>query len=155
MDLSLLPAEIADASASFPGALAACVDLDALNRLKGAYTGREASHAARMMDLLKAAPKEQKRELGAAINALKNEWEEGIKAKQAELASAKKAAAWDPTMTPPLPARGALHPLDRLMGRMVEAFRPLGYHIEEGPEVETPANNFDGLNIPEDHPARG
>lgn len=155
MDLALLPPEIAEAQAAFPAALAACADLDALNRLKGAYTGREGSHAARMMDLLKAAPKEQKRELGAAINTLKSAWEEGLKVRQADLASAKKASSWDPTMTPPMPARGALHPLDRLMGRMVEAFRPLGYHIEEGPEIETAANNFDGLNIPEDHPARG
>ncbi len=154
--LGLLPPEIQDAHTAFPAALAACGDLDALNRLKGAYIGREESHAAKLMEQLKAAPKEQKRDLGAAINAVKNAWEEGLKARHSELAAAKQAApAWDPTLPPPLPPRGALHPLDRLMGRMVEAFRPLGYHIEEGPEIETAAHNFDGLNIPEDHPARG
>ena len=72
MDLNLLPSEIAEAQAAFPAALAACADLDALNRLKGAYTGREVSHAARLMGVLKAAPKGQKRDLGAAINAMKN-----------------------------------------------------------------------------------
>ena len=155
----LLPPEIVEAGRAFPQALAACADLDGLLRLKGAYVGREGSHAARLMDLLKAAPKEQKRDLGAAINGLKKQWEEGLKARQTELEAAKKhlnalASNWDPALPPPVPARGALHPLNRLMDRLVEVFRPLGYHVEEGPEVETEAHNFDGLNIPEDHPAK-
>lgn len=160
LDLSLLPSEIAEAHAGFGAALAACADLDALMRLKGAFTGREGSHAARLMEQLKAAPKEQKRELGAAINALKNAWEEGLKARQQELDAARtlraaQASAWDPDLPPPLPARGALHPLQRVMDRLVDVFRPLGFHVEEGPETETELHNFDGLNIPEDHPARG
>jgi len=155
----LLPAEIVEAASAFPQALAACGDLDALLRLKGAYVGREGSHAARLMDLLKVAPKEQKRELGAAINGLKQQWEEGLKARQTELEAAKKrlaalATGWDPSLPPPVPAQGALHPLNRLMDRLVDVFRPLGFHVEEGPEVETEAHNFDGLNIPEDHPAK-
>ena len=155
----LLPAEILEADRAFPKALSACADLDALLRLKGAYVGREGSHAARLMDLLKAAPKEQKRELGAAINGFKQRWEEDLKTRQAELEAAKKqlnglASSWDPALPPPVPTRGALHPLNRLMDRLVEVFRPLGFHVEEGPEVETEAHNFDGLNIPEDHPAK-
>jgi len=155
----LLPAEIVEAGRAFPQALAACGDLDSLLRLKGTYVGRDGSHAARLMDLLKAAPKEQKRELGAAINGLKQQWEEGLKARQAELEAAKKnlgalASRWDLSLPPPVPARGALHPLNRLMDRLVDVFRPLGFHVEEGPEVETEAHNFDGLNIPEDHPAK-
>jgi len=70
MDLSLLPDEIAEAHKGFASALAACAELDSLMRLKGEFTGREGSHAARLMELLKAAPKDQKRELGAAINGL-------------------------------------------------------------------------------------
>jgi len=154
----LLPSEIADADRAFPEALAACGDLDAVLRLKGAYVGREASHAARLMELLKAAPREQKRDLGAVVNALKNRWEEALKARQAELEAVKKAAGgatWDDSLPPPLPARGALHPLNRLMDSLVDVFRPLGFHVEEGPEVETEEHNFDGLNIPADHPARG
>ena len=160
MDLSLLPPEIEVAHANFSGLLSACADVDSFNRLKGAYVGREGSHAARLMELLKTAPKEQKRELGAVINGLKQTWEEGLKMKAAEMDSARKAAeavrnAWDPALPAPEPSKGALHPLNRLTDRLVEVFRPLGYHVEEGPEVETEANNFDGLNIPGDHSARG
>ncbi len=158
-DLIQLPQEITAADESFPALLAACLDLDALNRVKGAYIGREGSFAARLMELLKAAPKEQKRDLGAAINQLKTRWEEGLKSRQIFLEDLKKNLdatrnAWDPTLPPPLPPTGALHPLNRLMDRLVDVFRPLGYHVEEGPEVETEEHNFDGLNIPEDHPAR-
>jgi phenylalanyl-tRNA synthetase alpha chain len=160
MELTLLPPEVADAHRNFPAALAACNDLDSLMRLKGAFVGREGSHAARLMEQLKAAPKEQKRELGAAVNTLKNQWEEALKGRQAELEQERSRAqalsnAWDPDLPPPLPPAGALHPLNRLMNRMVDVFRPLGYHVEEGPEAESESHNFDGLNIPEDHPARG
>lgn len=160
MEPSLLPIEVLEAQQAFPEGLAACRDLDGLLRLKGAYIGRDGSHAARLMELLKAAPKEQKRDLGAAINALKNGWEEALKARQAELEEARKRAAslgstWDPDLPPPVPTRGSLHPLNRLIDRLVDVFRPLGYHVEEGPEIETEAHNFDGLNIPADHPARG
>ena len=160
MDPSLLPPDIAQADSGFAQALAACADLDALLRLKGAYVGREGSHAARLMEALKAAPKEHKRALGAAANALKNQWEEGLRTRQGELEAARAQAAalanaWDPALPPPMPAQGALHPLNRLMDRLVDVFRPLGYHVEEGPEAETESFNFDGLNIPQDHPARG
>ncbi len=155
----LLPAEIIEAGRIFAEALAACGDMDALLRVKGAYVGREGSHAALMMALLKAAPKEQKRDLGAAINSLKQQWEESLKARQAELETVKRnrserSANWDPSLPPPVPPCGALHPLNRLMDRLVDVFRPLGFHVEEGPEIETEAHNFDGLNIPEDHPAK-
>jgi phenylalanyl-tRNA synthetase alpha chain len=153
-----LPPAILEAEKAFPVALAACADLDSLMRLKGAYVGRDGSHSAGLMLLLKEAPKEQKRELGAAINSLKGRWEEALKARQAELQSTRKretTGAWDPDLPPPKPPRGAMHPLVRLMDRLVEVFRPLGFHVEEGPETETEEHNFDGLNIPEDHPARG
>jgi phenylalanyl-tRNA synthetase alpha chain len=153
-----LPTDILDANAAFPDALAACADLDALMRLKGAFTGRDGSHSSRLMTLLKEAPKEQKRDLGAAINALKGRWEEALKARQSVLECSrqrKPAGALDPDMPPPLPPKGGLHPLVRLVDSLVEVFRPLGFHVEEGPEAETEEHNFDGLNIPEDHPARG
>ena len=105
MEPSLLPIDILEAQQDFPKALAACKDLDGLMRLKGVYIGREGSHAAVLMELLKAAPKEQKRELGGAINVLKNAWEEALRARQAELEAAKRRLAslgntWDPDLPP-------------------------------------------------------
>lgn len=160
LDLSLLPADIAEASRAFEAELAACGSLDALMRLKGAFTGREHSHAARLMEALKAAPKERKRELGALANTLKTRWEDALRVRQEALEAdrkrlAEQASRMDPDLPPPMPMRGALHPLQRLQDRLVDIFAALGFHVEEGPEIETEAHNFDGLNIPGDHPARG
>ena len=160
MDLSALPPEIGQAFDEFAALLESCKDLDSLMRLKGAYLGRDGSHAAKMMEILKQAPQKEKKELGAAINAAKNSWEAALKVRHEELEAlrrqrAAQAMAWDATLPPPMPPRGAFHPIYSLIYRLVEIFRPLGYHVEEGPEAETEANNFDGLNIPADHPARG
>ena len=160
METPLLPHEIEMADGHLQALLDACDDLDALLRVKGTYIGRDASHASRMMDLLKAAPKELKRDLGARINEMKARWEAALKDRQTDLEERKRrlaaqAATWDPHLPPPLPPRGSLNPLNRLMDRLVDVFRPLGFHVEEGPEVESEAHNFDGLNIAHDHPARG
>ena len=161
MNLSpLLPQEVVDAHRSFPRALALCTNLDEVMRLKGSYIGREGSHTARLMELLKLAPKTQRRELGSIVNVLKNQWEDGIKSRLREMEKAKgrlvaMSDSWDPSLPPPLPPVGSVHPLIRLMDHIVDIFRPLGYHVEEGPEIETEYYNFDGLNIPKDHPARG
>ncbi len=49
---------------------------------------------------------------------------------------------------------GHLHPLTQFSRRVLEIWRSFGYDIHEGPELETAWFNFDGLNVPADHPAR-
>lgn len=50
--------------------------------------------------------------------------------------------------------RGHLHPLTQYTRRVREIWRSFGYDVHEGPELETSWFNFDGLNVPPDHPAR-
>lgn len=50
---------------------------------------------------------------------------------------------------------GKRHPLDLTLERINEIFLSMGFSIEEGPEVEYDYYNFEALNIPKDHPARG
>ncbi len=38
---------------------------------------------------------------------------------------------------------------------MKDIFISMGFTIEEGPEVELDKYNFEALNIPKNHPARG
>ncbi|MBI4911488.1 MAG: phenylalanine--tRNA ligase subunit alpha [Acidobacteria bacterium] len=149
-----------EAQGEFEVQLAACGSIDECQRLKGRFLGRTESLAAEAMTAMKAIPAEHKRSLGGEINRIKAAWEEALRARQISLETRQKSqasssTAWDPDLPPPTPARGSLNPLVRLMDRLVEVFRPLGFHVEEGPEVETEEHNFDGLNIPEDHPARG
>lgn len=57
---------------------------------------------------------------------------------------------------PRLPAdkQGHLHPLTQYARRVLEIWRGFGYDVHEGPELESTWFNFDGLNVPPDHPAR-
>lgn len=50
---------------------------------------------------------------------------------------------------------GKRHPIDLTLEGIKEIFISMGFTIEEGPEVEYDYYNFEALNIPKDHPARG
>ncbi len=50
---------------------------------------------------------------------------------------------------------GKRHPIDLALEGIKEIFISMGFTIEEGPEVEFDYYNFEALNIPKDHPARG
>ncbi len=50
---------------------------------------------------------------------------------------------------------GNRHPLDLTLEKINEIFLSMGFSIGEGPEVEKDYYNFEALNIPKDHPARG
>lgn len=50
---------------------------------------------------------------------------------------------------------GRRHPLEITLNNIKDIFISMGFSIEEGPEVEKDYYNFEALNIPKDHPARG
>lgn len=50
---------------------------------------------------------------------------------------------------------GKRHPLDLTLEKVNDIFLSMGFVIEEGPEVEKDYYNFEALNIPKNHPARG
>ena len=51
--------------------------------------------------------------------------------------------------------RGHLHLVTQARDRLEDVFVGMGFTVAEGPEVETAWYNFEALNIPEWHPARG
>ena len=114
LDLSLLPQEIVVANERFSADLAACSDLDALNRLKGAYTGREGSFVVKLMEQLKSTPKQKKREFGAVVNGLKSAWDEALKSKQVELEAMKKGEELSITYVPGSGTTLTLRGVDKL-----------------------------------------
>ena len=50
---------------------------------------------------------------------------------------------------------GRRHPLEQTLTKIKDIFVSMGFSIEEGPEVEYDYYNFEALNIPKGHPARG
>ena len=51
--------------------------------------------------------------------------------------------------------RGCLHLVTRARDHLEDTFVGMGFTVAEGPEVESAWYNFEALNIPEWHPARG
>jgi len=51
--------------------------------------------------------------------------------------------------------KGHLHPMTQMINEINSIFFDMGFEIADGPEMESEHYNFDALNIPENHPARG
>ncbi len=100
-------------------------------------------------------PAEMKREVGQALNALKNLATDRISALREQASEGTgDAGALDLTRTAtPLPL-GTRHPLSLVRERIIDIFRRLGFSVAEGPEVEDDWHVFESLNFAPDHPAR-
>ncbi|MGH8900275.1 MAG: phenylalanine--tRNA ligase subunit alpha [Egibacteraceae bacterium] len=108
---------------------------------------------------LGALPQEQRREVGAILNAARADIVQALASRRADLEAERDqvvlaAEAIDVTLPPRVPRRGSLHPLRETMEAMLDVFVGLGYTVVTGPEVESDWFNFDALNLPMDHPAR-
>jgi phenylalanyl-tRNA synthetase alpha chain len=53
------------------------------------------------------------------------------------------------------PRRGRVHIVERTRQQLEDVFVGMGFSVVEGPEVETDWHNFEALNMPVAHPARG
>ena len=103
---------------------------------------------------LKAAPRELKPTVGRLQNALRRHAGKALKAAaKAAKAPKRRSAAVDRTLPGPVRHMGAVHPIRRALEDVLRIFRPLGYTVAEGPEIETFFYNFEALNFPPDHPA--
>jgi phenylalanyl-tRNA synthetase alpha chain len=108
------------------------------------------------MAAFKAAPNEQKRELGQLVNQLKNA-AEGLVAKGAqgeEEGESSNEILHDWTRPDGGIPLGAHHPLSVVRREIIGILERMGFVVTEGPEIEDDWHVFSGLNFPEEHPAR-
>lgn len=139
-------------------AIASADNAQALREVRASFLGRKGSIAGLLRQIGSIDPAERGA-FGQAVNAAKASVEEWVEARQAELATAQHGKALaehqlDVSLPGVAAPRGHYHPLTIIEREMAEYFRGLGFSIEDGPEVETQYNNFEALNIPEDHPSR-
>jgi phenylalanyl-tRNA synthetase alpha chain len=87
--------------------------------------------------------------LEAELDAARRGLERGARAEQLE------AERLDLTEATAHARRGHLHLITQTRDRLEDVFIGMGFSIAEGPEVENDWYNFEALNIPEAHPARG
>lgn len=128
---------------------------EALEEMRLKYLSKKGALNALFADF-KLVPNEEKKEVGALINELKQlatekyaEWKEKLEGHKQ-----KGDASIDLSRTAfPIPL-GSRHPLSIVRDEIISIFARLGFNVAEGPEIEDDWHVFESLNFAEDHPAR-
>jgi phenylalanyl-tRNA synthetase alpha chain len=100
-------------------------------------------------------PADEKKNFGRDFNELKQFVEEKIQEiLKSSQQSKKKVSAVDLTLPGTDRHTGCMHPNSLVQLELGQIFESMGFRVFTGHEVEQEFYNFDGLNIPSDHPAR-
>lgn len=120
-----------------------------------AWLGRKGKMKEAMADF-KAAPNEEKRELGKLINEFKQRVEQRVAegATGGQQATNEEGPEFDWTRPDGGIPVGAHHPLSVVRREIIGILERMGFVVSEGPEIEDDWHVFSGLNFPEEHPAR-
>jgi len=138
--------------------IAAAPDLAALDAAEASVFGRRSGFQD-VQRSLGGMPEEDRRDVGRRTNEVRDGLRAALAARREELETEREGALLeadriDVTLPGRRPRPGSLHPLTIVEYEIVDIFTSMGYHVVEGPEVETEYYNFDALNIPPEHPAR-
>ena len=139
-------------------AMLAVKSMPDLEQTKAKFLGKTGSLTEQLKALGKMSA-EEKKEAGAAINAVKTQVEALINAAKARILDAElqtklAAEAIDVTLPGRTSGLGGLHPVSRTQERIEALFATMGFCVADGPEIEDDYFNFTSLNTPENHPAR-
>lgn len=131
--------------------IAHAANTSALEGLRIQYLGRKGEIAAAFAAMAQLTG-DARKSRGQELNAIKQQIESAFEKKQASFGG--QTSAVDQTLPGEKIDIGHLHPLTQFSRKVIEVWRTLGYDVHEGPELESSWYNFDGLNVPADHPAR-
>ncbi len=97
-----------------------------------------------------------KKEIGQALNSLRNSASEKINELKSSLEeySSEKIGFNDLTRPATPIELGSRHPISIVKNKIIDVFSRTGFTVSEGPEIEDDWHNFTALNLPEYHPAR-
>ncbi len=108
-----------------------------------------------LFEQFKALPNDQKKDVGQALNMLKQaaiekveEWKNFVEQSPVDVDK------HDLTMPADFLAQGSRHVLSVTMNEIAEIFARIGFTVEESVEIEDDWHLFSALNFPHDHPAR-
>jgi phenylalanyl-tRNA synthetase alpha chain len=126
----------------------------ALDDARVALLGRKQGQLTALMSELTTVAPEDRRSVGAAVNAAKMQLELALANAESALGPAPDTSRPADLTMPGRPLwRGSVHPVTLVIDEISEIFRELGFTIALGPEAETDWYNFGALNFPPDHPA--
>jgi len=127
-----------------------------LEALRIGYLGRK-GRLTQLIRQIPNMPPEKRSGLGQLINDAKRAVEEAIKSQQLALqqSTSKLEKEWlDVTAPGQKPMVGHLHLITQTINEIVTIFRKLGFKRVQYPEIEWDWYAFEGLNMPQNHPAR-
>ena len=127
---------LAELVASATAAINQASDVAALDNVRVEYLGKK-GHLTLQMTTLRELPPEERPAAGAVINEAKEQVQQALNARKAELESAAlNARLAAETIDVSLPGRrienGGLHPVTRTLERIEQFFTHIGYGIAEG-----------------------
>ncbi|MEP5760819.1 MAG: phenylalanine--tRNA ligase subunit alpha [Litoreibacter sp.] len=148
-----------DLKTKYIGQIAEASDEAALESIRVAALGKKGEISLQMRSLGKMTP-EERQVVGPALNALKDEVNSALIAKKTALSDAildeRLRSEWlDVSLPARTRGRGTIHPISQVSEEVTAIFADIGFAVAEGPQVEDDWHNFDALNIPSHHPARG
>ncbi len=136
--------------------LALVKDEAALRTWENTYLGRKSEFNS-LLKGVKELPDEERKQVGAQSNALKQALYAALEAARGALADSGRdweVERIDVTLPGQGHMTGHLHPITQIEHEIEDIFTSMGFGIADGPEVESEWFNFDALNFPPDHPAR-
>jgi len=133
-------------------------DLKELTEVSKRYLGKKGI-LTEILGSLKKLPRVEKVKVGKEANQLKNFLrikldQKAIEIKEKTRKETEEQERIDFSVPGKKPILGHLHPLTEVKKKTEEIFQAMGFSIVRGPQIENEWYNFDGLNIPKDHPAR-
>jgi len=140
--------------------IAAAGSLDGIVSLTTRLAGKKGELAQLKTRLGSLESIDEKKAAGAAINEALAAVNDALEARRTGLsaeamAQQVEAERLDLTEYVGKPTRGHAHLVTQAWERLEDLFIGLGFQVAEGPEVETDWHNFEALNMPIGHPARG
>jgi phenylalanyl-tRNA synthetase alpha chain len=132
--------------------LDAVKNAEGLENWKVRYLGRK-GEINNLFSILATLPIDEKRQVGARLNEIKNELNRIYdihKQKTGEQKSAKINISFPGKRI----ETGSLHPITVVTREMTDIFKNMGFGVVTGPEIETDYYNFTALNIPDEHPSK-
>jgi phenylalanyl-tRNA synthetase alpha chain len=129
-----------------------------LEQLRIDYLGRR-GRLTEVLSGLGAVPAAERPAIGQRGNLAKQEIAAALERRLSELEATRLGAlaqtdAVDVSFPPPPLARGHSHVLTQVREELQAIFASIGYHVEEGPEIETDWYCYEALNLPPGHASR-
>lgn len=126
-----------------------------LEKIKNEFIGRR-GYISTLLSKIPLLPQEEKSIAGKMLNQTKQMIQQIIEEKEKELTkrNSLKEEIFDPTVPGENFLMGTVHPIQLILQQTEEIFLSMGFKVVDGPDIELDYYNFEGLNIPKDHPAR-